>query len=46
MASAAHRCLRRAGRILDPSRGGSVRLMLAGIVGTTEHLVATPYTVV
>jgi uncharacterized protein (TIGR02118 family) len=32
--------------LLDPSRGGSVRLMLAGIVGTTEHLVATTYTVV
>ncbi len=32
--------------LLDPARGGSVRLMLAGIVGTSEQLIATPYTVV
>ena len=32
--------------LLDPARGGTVRLMLAGVAGTTEHLIATPYTVV
>ena len=32
--------------LLDPARGGAVRLMLAGFAGTTEYLVATPYTVV
>lgn len=32
--------------LLDPARGGAARLMLAGIVGTTEHLIATPFTVV
>jgi uncharacterized protein (TIGR02118 family) len=34
------------GWVLDPERGGAVRLMLAGIVGTSEQLIATPYTVV
>jgi uncharacterized protein (TIGR02118 family) len=32
--------------LLDPARGGAARLMLAGIVGTSEQLIATPYTVV
>lgn len=32
--------------VLDPMKGGAARLALAGLAGTTEHLIATPFTVV